>query len=61
MSNAARENLLVRPPLLARPAGPVRSQPIDPDAALAELSDLLVRGLVSPEEYERQRRKVLGG
>jgi hypothetical protein len=33
---------------------------IDPVAQLAELADLMERGLVSPEDFERQRRKVLG-
>jgi hypothetical protein len=33
---------------------------IDPAEQLAELADLVDRGLVSPEEFARQRRKVLG-
>jgi len=33
---------------------------IDPAAQLAELVDLVDRGLLSPEEFELQRRKVGG-
>jgi hypothetical protein len=33
---------------------------IDPVAQLSELADLVERGLVSPEDFERQRRKVFG-
>jgi hypothetical protein len=33
---------------------------IDSAAQLAELADLVARGLVSPEEFELQRRKVVG-
>jgi len=33
---------------------------IDPVAQLAELADLVARGLVSPEDFERQRKKVFG-
>ena len=33
---------------------------IDPVAQMTELADLVARGLVSPEEFERQRRKVFG-
>lgn len=33
---------------------------IDPVAQVNELADLVARGLVSPEEFERQRRKVFG-
>jgi hypothetical protein len=33
---------------------------IDPAEQLAELADLVDRGLVSPEEFARQRRKVFG-
>lgn len=40
---------------------PARIDPlIDPDAQLAELTDLVQRGLLSSEEFEHQRRKVLG-
>jgi hypothetical protein len=34
---------------------------IDPAAQMAELADLVARGLVSPADLERQRRKVFGG
>jgi hypothetical protein len=33
---------------------------IDPVAQVTELADLVARGLVTPEEFERQRRKVFG-
>jgi hypothetical protein len=33
---------------------------VDPAAQMVELADLVARGLVSPEELERQRRKVFG-
>ena len=33
---------------------------IDPVAQIIELADLVARGLVSPEEFERQRQKVFG-
>lgn len=33
---------------------------IDPAAQMVALADLVERGLVSPEEYERQRHKVFG-
>ena len=33
---------------------------IDPAAQMAELADLVERGLVSPAELERQRKKVFG-
>jgi hypothetical protein len=33
---------------------------IDPVAQMTELADLVARGLVSPEQFERQRRKVFG-
>jgi hypothetical protein len=33
---------------------------IDPVAQMTELADLVARGLVSPEEFERQRKKVFG-
>jgi hypothetical protein len=33
---------------------------IDPVAQMTELADLVARGLVSPEEFKRQRRKVFG-
>jgi hypothetical protein len=33
---------------------------VDPAAQMAALADLVERGLVSPEEYERQRAKEFG-
>ncbi|WP_456788756.1 hypothetical protein [Cellulomonas sp. P5_C5] len=40
--------------------GPDEDPLIDSAAQLAELTDLVARGLVSPEEFELQRRKVIG-
>jgi hypothetical protein len=40
--------------------GPGEDPLIDSAAQLAELADLVARGLVSPEEFELQRRKVIG-
>jgi hypothetical protein len=34
---------------------------VDPSAQLKEVTDLSRRGLLSPEEFERQRRKVAKG
>ena len=34
---------------------------VDPVAQVNELEELVARGLVSQEEFERQRRKVFGG
>jgi hypothetical protein len=42
----------------ARAEDPWAAMLIDPVAQLAELADLVARGLVSPEDFERQRRKV---
>lgn len=33
---------------------------IDPVAQVNELADLVARGLVSPEDFERQRGKIFG-
>ena len=33
---------------------------IDPVAQVTELADLVARGLVSPEDFERQRGKIFG-
>lgn len=55
-----------RPDLLTRtrpanpPEDPWVALLLDPAAQLAELADLVERGLASPEEFERQRRKVFG-
>jgi len=55
------------PDLLARPPGERLLEDrsaallVDPAAQMVELADLVARGLVSPEEMERQRRKVFGG
>jgi hypothetical protein len=42
----------------ARAEDPWAAMLIDPVAQLAELAELVARGLVSPEDFERQRRKV---
>jgi hypothetical protein len=42
------------------PEDPGTDPLIDSAAQLAELADLVARGLVSPEEFELQRKKVLG-
>jgi Short C-terminal domain len=59
-SRRFRTDLLPRPPCVAplyddRWAALV----VDPTDQLAVLSDLLTRGLLSDDEYERQKAKVL--
>ena len=48
--------LLMRPPPVALPAGAHAA--IDPVAQLRALSEMVEDGLLSVEEYERQRRLV---
>ena len=59
-TRADRPDLLTR----TRPANPTEDPwaalLLDPAAQLAELADLVERGLATPEEFERQRRKVFG-
>lgn len=56
-----RPDLLTRPPHRTDGAVPAWSASIfDPVAPLAELADLLGRGLITRQEYERQKSKVLG-
>ena len=40
-------------------AAPVTTAAADPAVALTQLKDLAERGLITPEEYEQQRRRVL--
>ncbi len=59
-SRQHRPDLLARPPCLAtmydrRWAALV----IDPTEQLSTLADLLARGLLSPDEYQQQKAKVL--
>ena len=63
-----RTTRLDRVDLLARPPSGSRSFDggwtrlvVDPVEQLRELADLCDRGLLSTEEYERQRAKVLDG
>ena len=42
------------------PEDPGTDPLIDAAAALAELADLVSRGYLTPEEFELQRRKVVG-
>jgi hypothetical protein len=56
-----RPDLLTRPPWRTDGAVPAWSASIfDPVAPLAELADLLGRGLITRQEYERQKSKVIG-
>jgi hypothetical protein len=58
-SRRQKPDLLVRPP--SRPDAPQRGWEamVDPVAALAELADLLVRGLITQREFARQAAKVV--
>ena len=57
-----RVDLLARPPSGSRPFdGGWTRLVVDPIEQLRELADLCDRGLLSTEEYERQRAKVLDG
>jgi hypothetical protein len=52
--------------LVRRPAGGTTHDSwarfvVDPAAQLRELASLVSQGLLTDEEFERQRRKVLGG
>jgi hypothetical protein len=60
-SRNRRTDLLARPPCSARDLS--RGWPVlfvDPVDQLNELADLVSRGLLSPEEFERQKAKVIG-
>ena len=55
-----RPDLLERPPATARELGPGWAVlVIDPVNQLRELADLHRRGLVSQEEYQQQKCKIL--
>jgi hypothetical protein len=62
VATSRRENLdlLSSSPVMATVEDRWAALLIDPVAQVAELADLVARGLVSPEEFERQRRKVFG-
>ena len=59
-SRREHPDLLVRPPGERRLEDMSTALLVDPAAQMVELADLVERGLVSPEEMERQRRKVFG-
>ena len=52
-------DLLARPPSVSRVRDGWTRLVVDPVEQLRELADLSRRGLLSDEEYERQRAKVL--
>ena len=54
-------DVLVRPPWVDDPASRWRPPLVDVVDELEELADLLRRGLLSREEFERQKRKALAG
>lgn len=59
-SRCERPDLLDRPPVTARELGPGWALlVVDPVSQLKELADLHRRGLVSREEYEQQKCKIL--
>jgi hypothetical protein len=59
-SRSQRPDLLDRPPVTAREIGAGRGFPvIDPVGQLRELADLHHRGLLSSDEYQQQKCKVL--
>ena len=53
-------DLLIRGPLSRMPARKWEPLLINAVAQLAELQDLVERGLVSPAEFRRQRSKIFG-
>jgi putative oligomerization/nucleic acid binding protein len=61
-SRRSRIDLLARPPCQPRMYetrwADLFQDPVD---QLLALDDLLARGLLSPDEFERQKAKVLGG
>jgi Short C-terminal domain len=59
-SRSQRPDLLDRPPTTAREPGPGWALlVIDPVRQLRELADLHYRGLLSRDEYQQQKAKVL--
>jgi hypothetical protein len=59
-SRTLRADLLSRPPSCADRAGQWQRSMIDPVAQLRELEDLLSKGLLTRQEFDRQKAKVLG-
>ena len=57
-SGRTHPDLLAAAPSDARAEDRWAARLIDPAAQLAELADLVARGLVTPEEFERQRKKI---
>jgi hypothetical protein len=59
-SRSDRPDLLARPPCLVRTyEDSVRAWIVDPVEQLEELADLMRRGLLSREEFERHKAKVI--
>jgi|1186.fasta_scaffold504346_2 hypothetical protein len=56
-SRRRRADLLSRPPC---GVGGTAAGMIDPVAQLRELADLVARDLLSPEEFERLKQRVVG-
>lgn len=54
------DDLLVRPPWNGSTRHCWTSLVVDPIEQIEELADLRDRGLLSTEEFEEQKRKVLG-
>ena len=55
------DDLLVRPPSgVGDPDGGWTTLLVDPAAQLGELADLTSRGLLSQEEYEVLKRRIVG-
>ena len=60
MSRSHRSDLLARPPCLVRTyEDTVRASIVDPIEQIVELADLLSRGLVSHEEFQRHKAKII--
>jgi hypothetical protein len=60
MIRSYRTNLLARPPCGVRPYEDAWTAFIvDPIEQLQSLADLLHRGLLSAEEYDRQKAKII--
>ena len=57
-SRREQPDLLARAPSEATVQDRWAALLIDPVAQVTELADLVARGLVSPEDFERQRRKI---
>lgn len=53
-------DLLARLPASGRPSDGLRAAPfVDPAQQILELADLVDKGLLTADEFERQRNKVL--